>query len=98
MWYKESIYNLKHHLSTVKRNNFRLSVSVIKRYGNPKGHSRMDNQRHRQHWEHKKQDEDKQSNNKKTQHAKLKRRATRTSSKIRISFPRKNKYSKKSRK
>jgi hypothetical protein len=47
MWYKESMYNLKHHLSTVKRNNFRLSVSVIKRYGNPKGHSRMDNQRHR---------------------------------------------------
>jgi hypothetical protein len=47
MWYKESIYNLKHHLSTVEWNNFRLSVSVIKRYGNPKGHSRMDNQRHR---------------------------------------------------
>ena len=85
MWYKETIYDLNSILFTVKRKNiFRLSVSVIKRYGNPKGQTRMDNP---ETYECIQQDTERRQTKHITQHRKLKTRTTRTPSKIRIIFP-----------
>ena len=87
MWYKETIYDLNSILFTVKRKNiFRLSVSVIKRYGNPKGQTRMDNPETYKCIQQWLQDTERRQTKHITQHRKLKTRTTRTPSKIRIIF------------